>query len=116
LLALGLFYPGQALTQRGQLCGLVGKLAGLLTQPGGLVNELAGLTVYDALLLGKDHKSLPGCAAFGALVLCLFWAGAGCGGLVLFWLFRLYDCQALTYAFKRGAGLAESALGAAQRG
>ena len=123
LLALGLFDAGQALTQRGQLCGLAGNLAGLLTQPGGLVCELgalvcklAGLAIHDAHLLLKYHEGLACCAAFGALVLCLF--GAGCGGLVLclFRLFRLYDGQALTYAFKRGAGLAESALGAAQRG
>ena len=85
LLALGLFDAGQALTQRGQLCGLAGNLAGLLTQPGGLVHKLASLAVYDALLLCQDHEGLTGRAAFGALVLCLFRAGAG--RLVLFWLF-----------------------------
>ena len=123
LLALGLFDAGQALTQRGQLCGLAGNLAGLLTQPGGLVCELGalvcklpGLAVYDAHLLVKYHEGLACCGALGALVgLFRLFCGAG-WRLVLFRLFRLYDGQALTYAVKRGAGLAESALGAAQRG
>lgn len=109
LLALGLFDAGQALTQLGQLCGLAGNLGGLLTQPGGLVCKLAGLAVYDALLLRQDHEGLPGLALALVGLFRLFWRR-----LFRFFIWR-DDGKLAVDLLPSHAGL-QHALGAAERG